>query len=593
MELSVVFMLFAAGWTISLALPIQVTEDNISVKDPALNNETKTVFEQIMDANKDITKPLSGGDIAEVISRSAIKCQRCMWDESPNGMVYVPYVISPQYTKAERSVITSALQEFEVMTCLTFAGRTAEKNYISIESGSGCWSSIGRIGGKQTVSLSKSGCVSYGVVQHEIMHTLGFLHEHNRSDRDNYVDIMWKYINDDDQSNFLKDDANNLGLPYDYSSVMHYYSTVFSNTSGKATIVTIPDPKPIGQRLGMSGLDIQKINTLYNCNVCRTKLTDPSGTFSDISNPLGPQEDSCLWLIQVPRNKVFLQLTDLNIPSSAGCSDGFIKIYDGDNKLANVLVDKTCGNGAIPPITASGNKMLVEVHGSKIAGLKRFNASYRTVSYGGTFNTDKGEVTSPDYPDYEYPSNADALWTIIAPKGYKVSLTFGDFVLQYSSKCSNDYLTVIDGATLTAPVLGTFCGSKMPPNLVSAGNVIMVQFHSDASCEDWGFQASYKFASPFSRHAEPVFISLYGTDFATVSLTFGDFVLQYSSKCSNDYLTVIDGATLTAPVLGTFCGSKMPPNLVSAGNVIMVQFHSDASCEDWGFQASYKFVKHK
>ncbi|KAM8953256.1 astacin-like metalloendopeptidase [Pelodytes ibericus] len=524
MELSVVFMLFAAGWTISLALPIQVTEDNISVKDPALNNETKTVFEQIMDANKDITKPLSGGDIAEVISRSAIKCQRCMWDESPNGMVYVPYVISPQYTKAERSVITSALQEFQVMTCLRFAGRTAEKNYMSIESGSGCWSSIGKRGGKQTVSLSKKGCVSYGVVQHEIMHSLGFFHEHNRSDRDNYVNIMWQYINYDNQGNFLKDDTNNLGLPYDYSSVMHYYSTVFSNTSGKATIVTIPDPKPIGQRLGMSRLDVRKINTHYKCNVCRTKLTDPSGTFSDISNPLGPQEDSCLWLIQVPRNKedlnyyeysqnsshssqwkdfdidfdlervVFLQLTVINISSSAGCSDGFIKIYDGSNKLANVLLDKNCRNGAIPPITASGNKMLVEVRGSKIAGLKRFNASYSTVSYGGTYNTDKGEVTSPDYPDYEYPSNADALWTIIAPKGCKVSLTFGDFVLQYSSACSNDYLTVINGATLTAPVLGTFCGSEMPPNLVSSGNVIMVHFHSDASGEDWGFQASYQFA---------------------------------------------------------------------------------------------------
>ncbi|KAM8953255.1 hatching enzyme 1.2-like [Pelodytes ibericus] len=471
MELSVVFMLFAAGWTISLALPIQVTEDNISVKDPALNNETKTVFEQIMDANKDIAKPLSGGDIAEVISRSAIKCQRCMWDESPNGMVYVPYVISPQYTKAERSVITSALQEFEVMTCLTFAGRTTEINYMSIESGSGCWSYIGRKGGKQTVSLSKSGCVSYGVVQHEIMHSLGFFHEHNRSDRDNYVNIMWQYINDDNQGNFLKDDTNNLGLPYDYSSVMHYYSTVFSNTSGKATIVTIPDPKPIGQRLGMSGLDIQKINTLYNCS----KYPYPKAN------------------VKHTVIKVFLQLTDLNIPSSAGCSDGFIKIYDGSNNLANVLVDKTCGNGAIPPITASGNKMLVEVHGSKIAGLKRFNASYSTVSYGGTFNTDKGEVTSPDYPDYEYPSNADGIYTIIAPVGYKVSLTFGDFVLQYSSACSNDYLTVIDGATLTAPVLGTFCGSDMPPTLVSSGNAIMVKFHSDASGEDWGFQASYQF----------------------------------------------------------------------------------------------------
>lgn len=41
----------------------------------------------------------------------------------------------------------------------------------------------------------------------------------------------------------------------------------FTNTTGKATIVPIPDGSVhIGQRQGLSNLDVAKINKLYNCS---------------------------------------------------------------------------------------------------------------------------------------------------------------------------------------------------------------------------------------------------------------------------------------------------------------------------------------
>src|SRR4029434_219128 len=58
-----------------------------------------------------------------------------------------------------------------------------------------CFSSLGRTGGKQVVSLQKSGCVYHGIIQHELNHALGFYHEQTRSDRDQYVKINWNYIN--------------------------------------------------------------------------------------------------------------------------------------------------------------------------------------------------------------------------------------------------------------------------------------------------------------------------------------------------------------------------------------------------------------
>lgn len=57
-----------------------------------------------------------------------------------------------------------------------------------------CWSFLGQTGGSQTLSLQTPGCMWSGVAAHELMHALGFVHEQSRSDRDQYVTIMWKNI---------------------------------------------------------------------------------------------------------------------------------------------------------------------------------------------------------------------------------------------------------------------------------------------------------------------------------------------------------------------------------------------------------------
>ena len=86
---------------------------------------------------------------------------------------------------------------------------------LDTSSGCRCWSFVGRRGKKQVVSLAKSGCVYHKVIQHELLHALGFNHEQSRSDRDSHVRILYK--------NIIKGEQDLLLPPH----IMNYQLNVF------------------------------------------------------------------------------------------------------------------------------------------------------------------------------------------------------------------------------------------------------------------------------------------------------------------------------------------------------------------------------
>uniref|UniRef100_G3NRD7 Metalloendopeptidase n=1 Tax=Gasterosteus aculeatus TaxID=69293 RepID=G3NRD7_GASAC len=209
------------------------------------------------------------GDIASSFARSAITCpgNACMWQKSVDGFVYVPFMLSPLYDDMDRITIETGMQDIASGTCIKFVPRTHQADFLDIQPRYGCWSFLGQTGGSQVLSLQTPGCMWSGVASHELMHALGFVHEQSRSDRDQFVSIVWRNIMPDQIHNFRKHVTNNLNSPYDYNSVMHYGRYAFSEDGGP-TIIPRPDPYvPIGQRDGPSNLDLHKINVLYNCGV--------------------------------------------------------------------------------------------------------------------------------------------------------------------------------------------------------------------------------------------------------------------------------------------------------------------------------------
>ncbi|XP_030371763.1 zinc metalloproteinase nas-1-like [Scaptodrosophila lebanonensis] len=196
--------------------------------------------------------------------RNGLTTQSSRW---PKGVV--PYEIRGNFNSRDRTTIENAIAQYHRRTCIRFVPRSIERDYISIVSGnSGCWSSVGRVGGKQEVNLQSPGCLGRpGTAIHELMHALGFLHEQNRMERDGFVAIQYQNVQPSAKSNFDKAARTEaFGVPYDYGSVMHYSANAFS-TNGQPTIVAVRagGSSKMGQRDGFSDYDVEKLNKMYDC----------------------------------------------------------------------------------------------------------------------------------------------------------------------------------------------------------------------------------------------------------------------------------------------------------------------------------------
>lgn len=211
---------------------------------------------------------LLGGDIIglEEDMRNAVISDEARW---PNAIV--PYVIDDLLAKSNETVklIKTAMKDFHSQTCIRFKERNNETDYIKLIYGEGCFSMVGRVGGEQVVSLG-SGCLILGTIIHELNHAIGFYHEQNRPDRDEYLVIYWENIKQDMKSQFRKYNYDQMKIfdRFDYNSIMLYGERYFSKNFYDKTMKAKQKGRrllDIGEKSGLSMNDIFRITMLYKC----------------------------------------------------------------------------------------------------------------------------------------------------------------------------------------------------------------------------------------------------------------------------------------------------------------------------------------
>jgi len=266
----------------------EVTDDGKNLDPENPNNQFRIADEDVYDSTylpiyeeEMVGKYGSGEDIIEgdikvppvgKFESLAQKDEVYRWPKA-----IVPFGIETSYTKDEKTVIAKAMLEIETQTHIKFVPDTHRRHiWIAKKSGTCttcCLSYVGMIQqwSRQQVTLG-SGCVTVSTIQHELMHALGFWHEHNHPDRDNFIRIHWDNIQDNQERNFNTMDISRLHpsvyrIGYDSGSVMHYISTAFGKTgSDYRQLVTMEGingntvPETDGP---ISKKDVQKLNTLY------------------------------------------------------------------------------------------------------------------------------------------------------------------------------------------------------------------------------------------------------------------------------------------------------------------------------------------
>ena len=172
-------------------------------------------------------------------------------------------------------------------SCIRFVEASyGPRVYVKDNSSKGCSSEIGYQSKlKQSLNLAKN-CMRTGKIQHEFLHALGLYHTQSRSDRDKYVEIIWKNIKNGTEDNINSNKINFMvyggktyGLPYDIGSVMHYPDYAFGIKDGRGSQhVTIKAVLPsnqdkMGQREGVSPGDIEMLRRHYECYKQTTTTT--------------------------------------------------------------------------------------------------------------------------------------------------------------------------------------------------------------------------------------------------------------------------------------------------------------------------------
>ncbi|KAF6027899.1 hypothetical protein EB796_013800 [Bugula neritina] len=245
------------------------------------------------------TKQLS---VLQRKKRAATADQSRLW---PNATI--PYEFDKGLPKNLKNLLQNAIHHWENKTCIDFVPKLKHhKDYVVFTTEScGCCSSVGKIGGRQTLSLS-SYCASESVAIHELGHVVGFWHEHTRPDRDSYITVLWNNIYKDLHKNFFKRNSfevNSFGRPYDFASIMHYGPRTFSNGKGD-TMVAINGEKMSHQSASLSTEDIIQTQLLYQCPEPECEFLISASTRGRITSPYYPSHYTanvdCQWTVVVP-----------------------------------------------------------------------------------------------------------------------------------------------------------------------------------------------------------------------------------------------------------------------------------------------------
>lgn len=216
----------------------------------------------------------------------------------------------------------------------------------------------------------------------------------------------------------------------------------------------------------------------------------------------------------------------------------------------------------------------------------------------------QGTIEDGSGPIRNYAANASCSWLIdpqVNPEDSIKSLTLTFNKLE--TEAGSDILTIYNGNSTAAPVLGSYSGSSLPPVLQVPGNKALITWETNGNTEHNGWLISYKSNYPsycssgtltepsgqlsdgsgpknYNNNTSCTWI-IQPENAAGVKLHFESF----NTEINDDFLEVYDLGTQT--LLGKFSGNTIPPDVTAESGQMYLIFKSNNKNPAQGWLASY------
>ncbi|CAH2282322.1 cubilin [Pelobates cultripes] len=325
-----------------------------------------------------------------------------------------------------------------------------------------------------------------------------------------------------------------------------------------------------------------------------------------------PQNSDCIWTIIVQNGEsVQLSFQDqFDIQPSESCDSSYLELRDGAD-FSGRLLAKLCGNTLPVTYKSLGTAMYLRFKTDNSPTQKGFKAMYSTAVCGGTVYGQNGIIQSQGYPTNNYPDDSMCEWYFNGPTGHYLTIRFEGLDIQGSINCSQDFIEIRE-YNVSGRLLGTFCGSTIPGDMVTSDSFAYVKFVSDGSVNAKGFRLQYDssveecggdYAGPSGTIRSPNYPNMYPHNRVCewritaplgkrITLTLNDLRLEVTQNCASDSIAVYNGFQNQSPIIAKLCANVFPDMEVrSSGNTMKVVFVTDGSISNGGFLATYSSME--
>ena len=198
----------------------------------------------------------------------------------------IPYVIQDGFSDTQREAILLAISEWNERTVISLVPRTTQEEYVLFQTGGGCRANVGRLRHGVVTNVWLASHCSGSSIVHEIGHAVGLGHEHQRLDRNVYLDVRIS-PSPETSPGHIASYVGSVGIeglfnvgPYDFRSVMSYSREIVPLFGGIATYETVPPGIPVENQSApwLSEGDIDGVARLYGSVPSATVVaTNPRG----------------------------------------------------------------------------------------------------------------------------------------------------------------------------------------------------------------------------------------------------------------------------------------------------------------------------